>query len=687
MDNEALDLPGEFVLPIEETSPVFNDAGSQSVSATVPATDRNSRLLKAPQRVDTASDSFRLKDADVVDGATIRRGTLNVTEASLREGMTFNIGFDNAVAYSRWQSRKLSELSGLPVYRPRALEGYTDVELLLMELWRLWRDERYSEIKDLAIFPLALSRGEHDGSEYWELLNVPREVEGMDNLTAPFYQLTEVLRVPAKVKRVIGGTVTDVNTPKGYMVSPFIKVWRVIELIFADLGMKVDGNPFKSDPELERLVVLNNAADTICRGRIDYANLMPDSTVEEFMEALWVRFGMVYKVDCDTGVATVRFLKDILTGTPQLDLDPLISDWPKITYLTPQYISLGNATSLDGAEPAQERFEDFARGASRTPLMGPDVGNWQNSGRPDWPEWSGATWEWGDEYDPDYPEPDYPEPEWPEQDDDRDYARFRAKSASRAGDEGTHPASKDFLAREFMTWNWYRVDSLNSRTTRTSTPFFRWDPQPEGIDALELSSTDESVPVGWVQETGKTGNPFTGHMPMYLCGSRHYTTYVAGNDSEEEKEGTETPLAFLFWYRDGSQSMGRFCGERADGSLMDIRTGENEWVRSGYSLLFQFAGGLYDTFWRRYDEILRHGSRSVEVPALIGRRDLPGIDMLRPVRFGHLPCLIDKMEYDLPASDPVAVTMTLRPIATQGEYDFGAENPVEDFRAKRRGEP
>ena len=98
----TLDLPSGFSIEIEDSNPIFNERGSQSIPATVPATRRNIRLLDAPHRLDAGTDpNYPEKTAEVVDGAYIRRGTMNITEAGKTEGITFNVGFDNSTAYAK----------------------------------------------------------------------------------------------------------------------------------------------------------------------------------------------------------------------------------------------------------------------------------------------------------------------------------------------------------------------------------------------------------------------------------------------------------------------------------------------------------------------------------------------------------------------------------------------------------
>lgn len=118
----------------------------------------------------------------------------------------------------------------------------------------------------------------------------------------------------------------------------------------ADLGLTVLSNPFKPDSELWRLVVLNNAADSVCTGKIKYADLMPDSTVEEFLNALWVRFGLVYNIDENKHTVSLRFLSDILECGVSEPLDQYIAGTEKITYNERQYVKLSAKTSIEGAE-------------------------------------------------------------------------------------------------------------------------------------------------------------------------------------------------------------------------------------------------------------------------------------------------------------------------------------------------
>lgn len=315
VDNEALDLPASFALDIEDSSPIFNDRGSQSVPVAVPVTPRNSRLLGFPQHLYTAKDPNKGTLASVTCGIYGRTGSLNITEGGPGT-ISFNIGFDNSVAYQKWAAKSLADLT-LPV------RTYTDVNAAILSMSVLYRNSDPAH-NDLAVFPVLLAKEDVDGVSYPTAVNIPSG--------SAFFN-------PGEIKAVVDGTVKDVTVPAGYGISPFLRVWRLVELVFADLGLTVRSNPMKSDRELARLVVLNNTMDTICGAKVDYRDLVPDCSVEEFMNALWVRFGLVYNIDWTKGIVEIRLLDDILKSRPVTSLDEYMAQRPSVTYDSPRMLS------------------------------------------------------------------------------------------------------------------------------------------------------------------------------------------------------------------------------------------------------------------------------------------------------------------------------------------------------------
>lgn len=672
-NGQTLDLPDNFSIDIEDSNPIFNDRGSQSIPATVPASRRNIKILDFPTRLEAGVEPNNPERvATVFNGPYHRRGTMNITSAGKKDGITFNIGFDNSTAYAKWREKKLNELTNLPTYTPQEQQGGYQIDWLLDELYSLYRFSR-PKIDDLAVFPLAVNletnTENNTEKQYWEVLNIVG---------------THGLSQPSTVKRLLDGEITDTTIPDGYCVSPFVRVWRVLELVFEDMDLTLEVNPFKEDIELARLVVLNNAADSVCRGSIRYADLLPDCTVEEFLGALWARFGLVYNINFDRQTVKLVLIRDVIKGGTQEIIDNHTAGLPLITYDTPQYVKLSAKTSIEGAEPSTERFEDFIKGLNVDGVhLGSNVSQWQFTGTQENPKWDGDIRDdWNDDdWDPDrdYPDPEPPEPDYPEPDDDRDdYDYYAMRAASRAGVE-TNESKDTMLAREFITGMWYRLDSSNGKIRQSSSSFFNWDPKTPGLEPLELSSVDEFVPVRRVSNIGTgTGHSFNDYCPTYLFGARHYHSYIKGSDAGDT--GDTTPLAFMFAYTKNNKTFGRINPEGEDGQKITLDDGTSPSI----SLLFQFRDGLFAKFWAGYDEILRHGSRSVEVDIVYNKILLNFLDMLTPVVFNSVRCLIDKLNYSLPSGNSVPVSLTLRTIQTHGVYDIEKEQNIPNFAAALR---
>lgn len=676
INNEPLDLPAGFSVELEDTNPIFNERGSQSVPATVPATSMNERLLAFPARIDTGEDPNKPERVAVVsDGAYVRRGMVNVTTAGKAEGITFNIGFDNSTAYNRWSDKKLSELSTLPTIHGEDVGFENGVAGIIDYLSTLYT--RPEPDRDpLAVFPLAVGNEsiqvDSNTKVYWEVLNAPTTGGG--------------LRTPTNVKRVIDGQVTDVTVPEGYCISPFLRVWRLLELVFADLGVTIVSNEFRTNPEFARLVVLNNAADAVCIGELRYSDLVPDCTVSEFLNALWVRFGLTYNINFDTKRVTLRFLRDIIKSPAGREITSITTGAELINYEARQYVKLSAKTSLEGAAPATERFEDFIKGLDVGAVhLGAHVSQWTfiddgtGGGR-----WDGDVRDdYWDPEDPDYPDPEPPEPDYPEPDDDRDDGRDEysmAAAPAKATAKAAANTSNTFLAREFITGTWYKLDSQNRKVRESSSSFFNWDPEAQGMDALDLSSDDECVPIMSVNTVGLgTGNWINDKCPAYLTGARHYHSYIKGSEDAKDT-GESTPLAFAIAYTVGGKSFGRINAEGDGGQPITLDDGSHPTL----SLLFQFKDGLFVQFWAAYDEILRHGNRSVEVPARVDKMDFLQLDTLTPVVFRGVRCLIDKMTYQLPTGKEIQTDLTLRTISTHGNYNIKQEQNVPDFSAAAR---
>jgi hypothetical protein len=359
-DNGAFDLSADFTIQIDEKSPITNDMGSQSVPVTIPCTPKNARITGHAQRLDLGVKTMNGDNSCVIqDGVYVRRGTVNIVSASRKDGITLNIGFDNSEAYSKWKQTMLNQLTVCP---RKQFESVQELCLHMAQLY--WGD---IPDDDYAVFEVMVANpsGKNDNEE-------ERKYPVFLNKTADDGSFIAAQRTEDVV---INSKVYSTTLPMGYGITPFLRVWRVLELIFEEFGYTLEENPFKDNPELASVVVLNNTADACVTPTLDYKDLMPSCSVEDFLKSIYARFGAVYTISTDTRKARVRLIRDILKMTAEQDYSKDLADYPLITYAEPKQLKLSAKTSLEGAAPEVERFEDFTKDGAKRPFVTDVIGS------------------------------------------------------------------------------------------------------------------------------------------------------------------------------------------------------------------------------------------------------------------------------------------------------------------------
>ena len=173
-------------------------------------------------------------------------------------------------------------------------------------------------------------------------------------------------------------------------------------------------------------------------GILNYADLMPDCTIEDFLNALYVRFGLVYNVSSDTKTATLRLIRDIMEDEPAVDLSRNLTAEPLINYETARQIKLS-------AKNVFYRCRAFG----------------------------GTVYE--------------------------DYIKGNEKMVIRVSRFDPSQASV-WLNYEKTTGNWYKWDSGNKKHTLSSSSFFNWDRKTENVEDEELASDDGMRVYGFCPE-------------------------------------------------------------------------------------------------------------------------------------------------------------------------------------------
>lgn len=346
--NEALDLENGFTIEIEDRSPIYNERGSQSNSVLLPASKKNNEYIGHASRLDLKYKPCVDKNVTLSDDVYRRTGKINISKSSA--GYSCNIGFDESDLYQQWDGVSLRSLSW-PKYKPD--DGINGVISHLNDVL----NDRIPA--DYHIFQAMLSCPEKDNNgtlvEYPEYVN--KYSGSGSNLELVSDERTEIF--------LIENEAVNVNLPIGYGVVPFLKVSYIIAKIFSDYGYKVITSPF-SDPQLSRMVVMNNSADAIVKGFIDYVDLIPECTIIELLQALYCRFGMIWFVDGASKTVRFKLLKDIIEASPLDDFTSQKASLPAVNYEKPRQLRLSSATNISGpshysAAPSADTLDLFLK--------------------------------------------------------------------------------------------------------------------------------------------------------------------------------------------------------------------------------------------------------------------------------------------------------------------------------------
>ena len=350
-EGQALDLNPNFTSEMKLTSPIYSHDGSQSISNTLPLTKKNNRLLDFPLKWENTNKTLDTFPVIIEDGSFRQSGKLSIHGGSKKEGISFNIGFDEAILYAQVKDKKLSEIT-LPVLEFQGNKISDKVQNIVNTLEH--SRNNFSEENDLAVFPVVLKDDEIKGKRYQYIIN-PVDLIGYNTLQQPIIwrKRTEL--------QVINGEIAYISVPDGYGVVPFIRVWKIIELIFEQLELKITENIFKTHRQLRMLCAIHNCVDSICAGTINYKYLMPDATVIEFIDSLFAKFGSVFFIDSNKKTVKIKLLDDILSSNEYLDLTMKKASGYVWTKIDPKQVKLKLNTGLKDSAPVNENFNDFLK--------------------------------------------------------------------------------------------------------------------------------------------------------------------------------------------------------------------------------------------------------------------------------------------------------------------------------------
>ena len=332
-----LDLPIDFSINIGRNNPLLIDEGDASIPATLPASANNLEVLDHRERIDRGYRYENKVPAVLEVGPAHKHGQLVIDSVDSEEGIDAYLAIDNGDLYVQSKSKSLKEIFA------DLHQTFNSVEEAVAEMAHIYGGDTPGN-EDYTVFPVAVAPYEdEDGNQVWQYNN---EIGGKGEL----------------VYKARGVREDDIlmSVPDGYGVTPFLKLHRMIDLLFDLLGYRVTENCFNND-EYKGLTLVHNCSDCLVRPVLNYADMVPSCTLSEFLDWLDAKFHVQPVVNSDSKEVEVVALDRMLEETPDADITDKMEGKPTITLSPSSRVVISPNNSLDNTNPAAETFDQLMK--------------------------------------------------------------------------------------------------------------------------------------------------------------------------------------------------------------------------------------------------------------------------------------------------------------------------------------
>ena len=344
--NGELDLPKDFSMKLEKHNPILSKEGDAIVPTTLPASSHNLALLDHLERIDRANKPINKKEAILTVGPIQKHGHLLIDTLKMHDGIDASFACDNGDLYTQYKEKTIKEIfksynngDGYVVNVPPV--GTPTPNLAFQYLQSVYEG---TIITDFMIFPVAVSPYEENKVTVYQINN---DIDTHGNL---IYGQREVHE---------GNIVMTV--PMGYGISPFIRLYKMIDIMFSILGYTVTDNCF-AKLDLKDLCLVNNCADTMVRlVKLDYADLVPSCTLSDFLEWINNKFHAQVFINSEAKTVKVVMMEDILAGKPDLDITNMLEDDFTMQLTPSKRVVITPKVTMDGTEAASDDFDALVK--------------------------------------------------------------------------------------------------------------------------------------------------------------------------------------------------------------------------------------------------------------------------------------------------------------------------------------
>lgn len=580
---EVLDLFPKVALENTITSAFLSEDGSKAIPISLPITDKNTRIFAFTKRIDRARKGNKELDIIITKGSYSRKGKLYLSSSSNNEwSYSATIAYNEAILYDLQSKLKLTALPNLPVKVKELGELLAEMQDLLVI------DDPHNP---LTIFKVELKElGTYTS---------PDPIMGEREKIAPFTlnnwtqrgNDTAKLEVKTSILYPYDNEPLTIKAARGIGISPFVHVWYVIERIAEHYGYTMGENQLKEDPQLLRLTLLNNTADAIVGGFIDYKQLMPDVTISEFFQFLWARFGARIFIDGNTNTMNIKLVKNAINekNISRLPISGLLN----IEHAAPKQLKLTAAKNLENSSTETDSYEEFCTKYNNT------IGNY-----------------WDDAY-----------------------------------QEGIGGIMLDPSRGLYYHIPMAKPSDDNNQAffKPISSVHFDWDKKDEGLEYTEISSPDECLTASWENDDGRT--IYYG-LDFALRNSTMELNRKMEQRDEANKLAVCWDMG-QYYYPKANGDRGVEQGWKFGSIFPDLPAFggakyyyiDKDGIKFKYALTWIGKDGCFEHFWKEYDAVLRHSGDAVKGKINLQPFELSSLDISKPYIVDNQKILLQDYSY------------------------------------------
>jgi hypothetical protein len=374
-----------------------------------------------------------------------------------------------------------------------------------------------------------------------------------------------------------------IRLAKGYYISPFIRANYVLQRVFQFFGYTLEDNFFSQTMPFQKMVLANNVIDTIVNGYIKLSDLVPDVSVGDFINMYRKRFCCEFVADEGKRMVSVKMFRDILTAAPAADLGNTLVGHPEFSF------------NQDG---------DFKRIVLKTD-----------------------------------------EKVSSEVEDGYDNIKDLQKSNLMffVAEDGS-------IRKHGYT---YRLGGMYDVYTKVAEASMDYNTGEDEMEEEEISIPDMLPELRKLVITYTSGNvqqTFENSSWLYVGDYRTLHSKIvmdaAASNSDNSEDGDKQFLMLAFPTVDTD---GRACGTISEYLPVSDFIWSNLNVNPLWDYGLQFYGkrGIYEKFWRDYDNLLRNALQPVKAKFLLSQSQKQNLPAHGKVVVNGVPLFIDKLKFAL----------------------------------------